>query len=391
MSAFLTLSGYRRMQVPADSVTAVLNLCLCHSLSYRSFMTDREGNATFLCSSGCARRLTSLCQAREIKITEVARGGIPMHLWQWRHRWGILAGAMLGITLLILSRLFVWEVEVYGNEALTRTQVVEALEECGFGVGSYIPGVDVPALENRVLIQSENIGWISVNLKGTVAKVQVVERRQAPPAESAAPANLVAAVDGQIELIELYRGNPVVGIGQGVRRGELLVSGIYDSPNGFRYTRAAGKVLARTERHLRIEIPLSYEEKVYEKGGCDEIYLNFFDFSLKIFKSTGNWDSSCDIIKMDNGISLPGGRILPLGWTVTKRLPYTVQTFHRTHEEATVLAYRQLAWELASLTEDAELLDKRIVATLAEDRVILDCTVKCIENIAVQAELEITQ
>ena len=83
--------------------------------------------------------------------------------------------------------------------------------------------------------------------------------------------------------------------------------------------------------------------------------------------------------------------MLPLGWTVTKRLPYTVQTCRRTHEEATVLAYERLAWELASLTEEAELLDKRIVATLTEDGVILECTVKCIENIAVQAELEITQ
>jgi hypothetical protein len=63
----------------------------------------------------------------------------------------------------------------------------------------------------------------------------------------------------------------------------------------------------------------------------------------------------------------------------------------RTYEEASALAYAQLSRELAILTENAELLDKRIVVTPAEDRVILECTVKCIEDIAVQAELEITQ
>ena len=224
-----------------------------------------------------------------------------------------------------------------------------------------------------------------------MAKVQVVERRQPPKDEPVGPANLIAATDGQIEWIELYRGDPVVGVGQGVRRGDLLVSGVYDSSNGFRYTRAAGKVLARTEHSFCIEIPLSYEEKVYENEKTQEIFLNFFDFSIKIFKSTGNWDTSCDIIEEDNGVSLPGGRNLPVGWKVIRRLPYTVQTRTRTYEEASALAYEELSHRLASLGEEAELLDKRIAVTLAEDHVILECTVKCIENIAVQAELEITQ
>ena len=82
---------------------------------------------------------------------------------------------------------------------------------------------------------------------------------------------------------------------------------------------------------------------------------------------------------------------MPVGWKVIRRLPYTVQTRTRTYEEASALAYEELSHRLASLGEEAELLDKRIAVTLAEDRVILECTVKCIENIAVQAELEITQ
>ena len=70
-------------------------------------------------------------------------------------------------------------------------------------------------------------------------------------------------------------------------------------------------------------------------------------------------------------------------------LPYTVQVATRTPEQATRLAYAELEKELKTLAASAQLLEKRISATLTEDALILDCTVKCIEDIAQQVEFEI--
>ena len=90
----------------------------------------------------------------------------------------------------------------------------------------------------------------------------------------------------------------MVGIGQAVKKGELLVSGIYDSQTeGYRFTRAAGEVLARTERSFVAEIPFTQSVKQPKETKITEIRLNFFNFSLKIFKSTGNITDSCDIIE----------------------------------------------------------------------------------------------
>jgi similar to stage IV sporulation protein len=295
--------------------------------------------------------------------------------------------------LLFFAERFVWDVRVTGNVTMTESEVIEELRACGFGVGSYIPSVHASALENRVLLASDRISWISVYLEGTVARVQVIEQAAAPPPiDTSRPANLVAAVDGQIELIELYRGNCVVKIGQAVRAGDLLVSGLYDSSlYGYRYTRAAGRILARTERTLRVEIPLSYTEKVYESEKCDEINLKFFDYSLKVFKSVGNGTDTCDIIKEEINLNLLGSHTLPLGITVTKRIGYTEREAVRSPETALSLAYAELARELASLSERVDVIGKTICTEIGEESLILECRLSCIEDIAVQTEFEMIE
>ena len=90
-------------------------------------------------------------------------------------------------------------------------------------------------------------------------------------------------------------------------------------------------------------------------------------------------------------MELPGLRELPLCVTVVQRLPYEWQSAVRTTEQATELAYARLEQQLAALSDEIQLLEKKITATMNEDALILECTVKCIEDIAVQAEFEIAE
>lgn len=228
-----------------------------------------------------------------------------------------------------------------------------------------------------------------------MARVQIIEHvtgeSEGDPS-LAHPANLVAARDGQIEYLELYRGNAVVTLGQAVRAGELLVSGLYDSQTGsFRYTRAAGRVMARTERTIEVEIPLCYEEKVYDEPYLIEVELHFFDFSYKIFKNSGNSDTLCDIIKYNSYLEPLGNNRLPVSLCRTEVHPYHLEQRERTAEEALELGYEQLSQELSALSGEVQLLQKEIVTEMREDSVVLICTLTCIENIALVQEFEITQ
>ena len=149
--------------------------------------------------------------------------------------------------------------------------------------------------------------------------------------------------------------------------------------------------MARTERQFLIEIPFAYEEKLYQKPKCGEIVLNFFDFSAKIFKNTGNLMQTYDIIYKDYIPFSFLPRPLPFGWTVATYLPYTVQNAVRSPEEASALAYAELERALSALSEETQLLSKSIRVTMTDTAFCLECTVECIEDIAVQSEFEIAE
>ena len=391
MNLPLFLFGGKRLYATAEMRTAVLDLCLRNGWIYTDFRNTPDGGIQFLCSLPTAHRLLRCSAERGIGVCCIGSCGIPPRLFALRKRFGLLLGAFVAGMLLWLSGRFVWDIEVLGNETVPESEILAELRECGFGVGSYIPDVRTEALEAAFLIRSDRIGWMSLYLDGTVARVQVVERESPGTGDSSIrPANLVAAADGQIEYLELYRGNSVVTAGQAVRKGELLVSGIYDSnTQGYRYTRAAGRVMARTERLFRTEVKLNAQKKVYGAPEVREISLRFFDFSLKIFKKGGNEGGICDIIEEDMDFSSVGLHRLPFFLTRSVAYPYEMQSVTRTPEEASDVAYAELTAYLSALGEEVQLLQKRIVTTLSEDSLTLECTLYCIENIAEQSEFEI--
>lgn len=390
MNLYFELVGYRRIYANKENCLSLLNLCMEHELTYTNFITDEEGGVSFCCSFPTARRLLRMCQEKGICIAQTKSGGIPHFLYRYRMRVGMCVGLMIGALLLWLAGQFVWDVRIEGNETLGDGEICELLKENGIGPGSYIPNLKCNEIEVGVMLKSDRIAWISIYLDGTVAMVQIRENQMPPAEENKNPANLIAAFDGKIELLELYRGQSVVRIGQIVRKGDLLVSGLYDSNTvGYRYTRASGKVFARVEETFSIEIPLAYEEVVYDPEFVGEVDLNFFDFSVKIFKNSRNSDASCDIIKEEKSF-LPGASArLPFGLTVSTVCPYRTVPSTRTHEEALALAHAQLQAKLALYANDAQLLQKNVTTTLTDTSLILDCTVVCVRDIAVQAEFEV--
>ena len=394
MNLLLFLFGYRRVYADAQNAAALLSLCLEESLSYADFQNEEGGGISFAVPFFAVKRLLSKCQACGVAISVARGGGLPLILWRYRCRVGLMLGAVLGLVLLVVSQRFVWDVRVKGNETMSEEEILAELRECGFGVGSYIPDLDAPTLENRVLIASDRISWISIHMEGTVAVVQVIEHVEPSPIESDTkkPANLIAACDGQIEYLQLYRGQPVVVVGQAVKKGELLVSGLYDSTHdGYRYTRAAGMVMARTEHSITVEIPLSYEEKVLGEAETGELWLYFFDFSLNFYKSTGKEGGACDIIKEDKELDFWGLHDLPISLGIVRRVPYVMMPAVRTPEQALEVAYTELDGRLAALSENAQLLRKSVKTTITESTLTLECTVTCIENIAVQEEFEMIE
>lgn len=395
-SASYFISGYRILAVSCEYAADVLNLCRAHGLIYEDFRYTSEG-ITLRMPRPAARKLDALCREHGIPVTVCSEGGLPHLLFRLIHRMGLVVGAVLGLILLVAARSVVWDIRISGNQGVSDHAIEESLAACGFSVGTSLRGFEADKLENNVLLLDDRLAWISVNRKGTVAYVEVREKMPKPTAESNSPCDIVASIGGVIQRVELEEGNVRVSAGKIVGEGEVLVSGLYDSmQEGIRFTTAKAKVYARTTREIVVQIPLTYEQKVYEtetdspKGGiCQEKILNFFGKHIKFKKKTGNTVEFCDIIEDEKSWALADGVGFPISVKTVWYIPYTVTTATRTLAEAEELAYFELAGRIAALPGGAELIGKSVTVHHGEDVLTLTCMLTCIEDIGRVRPIEI--
>ena len=370
----------------------LLNLFKEYGIVYSDFEDDGEGHVRFCVSPLSAAAVKTLCEKKKIEIDRVRATGIPHLLYKYRNRWGLALGAIFATMIIFLSGRFLWEIRVSGNENVTYTEVVETLGKCGFSVGARLDELDVDAIETMVLLNSDKISWISINMSGTCAEVQIREAALPNETVPTRPANIVASRDGQVEYLEIFSGVAVVGEGSAVRRGDLLISGVRDSvTEGYSVKRASGKVFAITEREFQVEMPMEYERKISEKRQKSEMYFVFFSKEIKIFKRDTPNGVNCDTIDNVEVPRLFGGVRLPFGLRTVSTVAYETVTESRSESEAMELAYYRLNMEISEALPDAQILNKTVSWETSENSYVLKCKVKCIENIGETVEFDFEQ
>lgn len=386
------LLGYCTLSMPREFCEVFLNLCHRYGFTYYGFRVDEDGKRVmFTVPLSERKNILTACRVRKIKVKIEGRYGLPVILLGLTKRWGILAGALLSVALFFLAQNVVWRVEILGNERLDTASVISSLAENGLSVGSWIPSLNADSVEQRVMIRNDGISWMSVNIIGTVARVEIRESIDTEyEKKNTRPANLVSSFDAQIVGTEIYTGFRCVDEGDFVRRGEILASGIYESNKSpIRYTRASGVVWGRVSHTIEVEIPLIQSQKVPTGEKITKKTLNFFGNSIKLFLNYRNLPTSCDIINyvyIFNPFSLGE---LPISISVDEYCPYEMRDVTISEEMAIEQAYEVLAKRIAEELPDAQVLKKAVHGEIVDGKYILVCHLTAICNIARQVEFEV--
>lgn len=378
------LLGEARVTVSKENSALLLNICMEKHLPYLKTVFSDEKIHLYT-SLSISKKLTDELKKAGIEYTS-KEWGFPLILIRYKRRWGLMAGAVIIIFLLIVSQNHVWDIRISGNTTLTAAEVKAELEAAGFGIGSLIGERDVDQISNSLLLSSEKIAWMSINFRGNVAYVTIREKETVSGEageDIGAPANIVAKRDGVIEYLEVMRGTAVVGERESVREGELLISGVAENKQGeYRTERAIGMVYAVTNHFFSVRIPLEYDKKELSAPVCVKKTLKFFSKQINIFRKSGNLGASCVTIEEENSFSLPGLPSLPVSVVSLLSLEYTTVSARRTESEASELAFFELQKFITSELSEASLLRKTIRTEMTDNAFILECDIICSENIA---------
>ena len=384
MGLYAFLFGTSEFSFPACDKARILDYLLTQGIACLSYREEGECGRILLLRRDAAALPPSL------GCTLCCHRGLTAFLSAYVRRPGLVIGTVLAVCLLILSSLTVWRIEVTGNERVSRYEIEAALSEAGLSVGSFTPTADTAAVRTRFLKSLPSVSWVGIYVRGTTVAVEVRERLELPKEETdAGLVNLVASEDALIESIRVDRGRAAVSPGVTVRRGELLISGLYESATGVVAGGAVGEVRARVSYRQTVIQPTRVEEKIYQKEQISSFSLNFFGKEIKVCKIAGKSGVEYDIIKRKEQVILFGSIRLPIYLTYEYRLPYTVGERILTEDEAVRAAYRRMNSLLGATLADCELLRKRLVGEFDENRYLLYGEIECVKDIAVPLAYEV--
>ena len=311
------LRGQVRVRVEAAFPERVLNLCGARNLAF----WDLEWESPTAFSCRLSRRdwhaLRRAAGKLDCDLTLVRREGVPYFVQRFRKRYALLAGLALCALWLSVGSFFIWDFTVEGNVTVPEEEILRALQTCGVDIGTFGFALDAEDLRNHILLDIPELAWMTVNVSGFRAYVQVRERVPAPEiVDERTPTNVVARRAGLVQRVRVLEGIPCVLEGTAVEQGQLLISGVEDTDTfGARILAGMGEVQARTWYTLTAHFPRETPVKRHTGEEMTAVSLVFGTRRVKFFPNSSIAGREYDKITNRVPLTLFG---LPLPVTVVK-------------------------------------------------------------------------
>lgn len=393
--AVLLLRGQVRVRVETPFPERVLNLCTAHAVPFADPRLD-SGGITLTLSRGAWRTLRPLLRESGAQWRVQRRRGVPFFLAGFRRRYALAAGLALCAALLGLNALFVWDVQVTGNETVPTERILRALERNGVRWGTFAFSVRPQRVCNHVLLEVPELAWLTVNVRGCRANVQVVERVKKPEVDARSePCNLVAAKAALVTRVLAYDGRACVLPGQTVLAGELLIAGAVDTEGtanpsvASRLLPGMGEVWGRTWYELSVRVPLTQQCKVYTGAHEHSISLLLGEKRIKLFgKGSSQTGMDCDKITERVPLTLPGGAALPAVLSVETLRPYALVPASRSRGEAQARGEAFLSAYLRTLlSQGGSVTGERFACAVQGDHLLVTLSAECLEQIGTRVPI----
>ena len=318
--------------VMPENIPLYINKLMESSVSVQELKTEKnvvKGSISWT----DRRRFAEFNKENNCSILEEEREGFLYLLEKYSRRTGFYIGIIIAVMIVFLCSNTVLKFEVYGNENVSDEKIISALEENGVSIGTFIPSVDIRRCEQLALTDLDELSWIGVRTAGCIVKVEVSEITEMPEMKAMnTPCNIISAKDAQIiDIKNVYSGMLVPMIYDGVKKGELLVSGTVKGQNGKDYyVRAMGEIIGRYNETVTFFQPFSDEVTEYsEPVARKELYLFGLRIPLYISRDIGvNYEYSEKL----NHINLFGLEF-PVGIICSEYRPYTTKTVNYDTEQ----------------------------------------------------------
>lgn len=384
------LMGYLVIRVDGLSLEKFINLTVANGIYLWKINRVSYTRLNVCIGIKSFKKLLSIRRKVHCRIKILEKRGLPFVLYRYRNRKMLFAGMVVFLIILYTFSAFIWQVEILGTETIDPERVIKELEDLGVKPGTFKGNIDRLSIENRLVINIEELSWVSVKIRGSKAIVKVAEGVLPPKmVDKSIPANIVAAKDGIIDKMIVLEGEAVVDTGDTVRKDQLLVSGVIDHPDttGTRYVHSMAQIMARVWYEEKVSISLN--EPIKERTGnkYEVKYMELADVDFKFRKKEIPFEKYEMEVKKEplflESRFLPAYFIVEEYYEIKETEPSENMDF--VQKKAEEIALDRIR---GGMPKGAKIVDKKLKCDIIEgEEVIVVLTVEALENIAVQKEI----
>lgn len=280
-----------------------INLCRQNRISLWDLKS--ENSVISACTDvSCYKRIRKAAKKSGMRVRIFKKNGLSFFLNRHSRRMGLVAGMLICMSVLLILSTRIWRIEVIGNTGISAEKILEVFDGLGVRAGVPVSSIDEWTVEQAAIKKLPELSWVNINLTGSSAQIEVrevIEQKEVDNSE--APANIVAAKDGQIVYLRPFKGTQEKKIGTGVVKGDLLISGFIEYIDmSTSICRADGYVVARTDYQLEAESIT--EKRVKTLSGTEKSYsLEFLSFKIPLGRQKSGFEEKSSLYL--NGATLP--------------------------------------------------------------------------------------
>ncbi len=387
------ITGYIKVVVTGGFGERLLNLCMLRDITVWGLKRNKSGRIEFYTDKSNASFLLSAADDAYTVIKISGRFGLPYTVKRYKKRYVLAVGPVLLALFLVISSAFVWNIEVTGNTVTSDETVIEALEKNGFSLGSRKNENDYSMLAQKVLLDVPSLVWVSVNVKGTKAVVEVKERDIPPEiADLDTYSDIIATKDGLITYIAPFSGIATVKSGDSVTKGQTLISGEIMYKDGSVAPCAAyGQVKAKVWYTFAFECPKEIYVKQYTGREKHRYELNLFGKKIKLFNKSSISYKEYDNIINNKQLCLGGNIYLPFYLTTTTYRETKQIKQELDLEQQMLISRDRLKKALREETGDGIILEHSFRQIEENGSMITYLDAECLEDIGERVPLGTTE
>lgn len=389
LNFYKKMSGYVKIQIEGYFVERFLNLALIQKVTIWDIKRMQDGRIIAKVVPKEFKRLRKIAKTTNCRVKILKKSGVPFLIIKYRKRKIFVIFVLIATISVCIYNSYIWQLDIVGDFKIPIEEIRSQLAEENLKVAVKKSDIDIEQLKLNMALKRNDLAWIGVNIKGTKATVEIVEKVMPEQEElDGLPCNIVATKDGIVTKIYVKDGTACVQKDDLVQKGQILISGVMTSEYAKeRLVHANGEVFAKTWYIHKTKVP--YKKDIISKTGKTEkrYKIKLLNNEINLLNNSTNFEKY-DTIKKTNQLKILDCFVLPLEITEITYQEVRVDTITLSKEQATRTAQNDaMNMAIQLVPKGVEIVDNSTLTREYEDGIEAEVSIECIEKIGTKEKL----